>query len=110
MDRTPSSNRSLGQQVHDALVRAAEKKAAALRARKLAERVYDRILLDTEGKTVGEREAKARTTPKFVAMDDDALTAEEEAIIAKARADGLSVEFEEYRTREATARAEMNLR
>lgn len=103
------SNLPLGEQVHRALVKAAEAKVAALRARKLAERVFDRILLDQEG-SVAVKEAKARTHEKYISVEDAAIETESAAIIAKAEADGLAVRFEAWRTESATARAEMNLR
>jgi hypothetical protein len=97
------SNRSLGEQVSDALVKAAEKKSAALFAKKLAERTFDRILLETKG-TVDERKAKARLDPKFIAMEDEAITAESEHILAKARADGLDIEFKEWQSKNSNER------
>jgi hypothetical protein len=106
---TRSSNRSLGEQVHDALVRAAEKKAEALRLRKTAERRLDLAFRAAKG-SVEVRKAAARTSEDYTACDLDALEAECAAVVAKAEADGLGVQFEEYRTRAATARAEMTLR
>jgi hypothetical protein len=103
MDRAPSSNRSLGEQVHDALVKAAEKKTAALWAKKLAERTFDRILLETKG-TVDERKAKARLDPKYIAAEDEAITTESEHIVAKAEADGLDVQFKEWQSKNSNER------
>jgi hypothetical protein len=103
-------NQTLGQRCHAALVQAAQQKAEALRAKKLAERTFERVLLSTEGKTVSEREAKARADAKVIAVEDAAIEAESAAIVAKARADGMQIEFEEFRTNAATTRAEMTLR
>lgn len=102
--------RQLGGRYGNAIVRAADAKAAAMKARKLMERVYDRILLSTEGKTVAEREARARTDAGFIAVEDQHIEAESAAIQAKAEADALEIQFEAWRTQQATARAEMNLK
>jgi inorganic pyrophosphatase/exopolyphosphatase len=106
-----NSNRSIAEQVNDAMLESAQAKTEALRARKLAERVYDRVMLAiTDAKNVAEREARARTHDKFIAAEDAALDAEERAILAKASADGLMVQFEAWRSKQATDRAEMQLR
>lgn len=102
--------RSLGQLCHDSLVYAARLKTDALRARKLADRILDRILLTTDGKSIPEREARARTHMEYITADDAAIEAESAAIVARAKADGLQVRFEEFRTNAATTRAEMTLR
>lgn len=104
------SNRTIAEQANDAMLESAQAKTEALRARKLAERVYDRIFLDTQGKNIAEREARARVHDKFIAAEDAALDAEERAILAKAAADGLMVQFEAWRSKQATDRAEMQLR
>jgi hypothetical protein len=103
-------NLSLGERCHGAIVRAAEAKVSAMKARKLADRIYDRVLLTSEGKNASEREARARTDMAFMTADDAALETESAAIIAKAEADGLQVVFEQFRTNAATSRAEMQLR
>lgn len=103
-------NRPPGYDYADALKIAGEKKAAALRAKKLMERVYDRILLSTEGKTVAEREARARSDARFVAVEDEWLEAEQAAIQTKAEADAEEVRWETWRSTQATARAEMTLK
>lgn len=105
------SNRSAAEQAHDAILEAARAKTEALRARKLAERVYDRILLSvTDAKNVAEREAKTRTHERFIVAEDAALEAESAAILAKAAADGTNILFEAWRSRQATDRAEMTMR
>jgi hypothetical protein len=103
-------NRTLGERVHDALVAAAEKKADAMRQRRKADRVFDVALLKATGKNADERKASARMDPNFDEADKAALDAECAAIVAKAEADGLEVEFEQWRTTQANTRAEMNLR
>lgn len=102
------SNLPLGERVHRALVEAGERKVEAMRARKLAERVYDRIFLEQEG-SVPVKEARTRTHERYISVDDAAIEAEHKAIVAKAHADGLSVRFEQWRTEQATTRAEMQL-
>jgi len=107
----PGSNRTPGENAADAIMESARAKTEALRARKLAERVYDRVLLSiTDAKNVAEREARARVHEKFIAADDAAETAEDAAILAKAAADAAEVLFAEWQSRNATARAEMQLR
>lgn len=102
--------RTLGELAHDALVHAARMKCEALRFRKQADRVFDRLVLESTGSSVSSREAEARSHPAYVGMDDQALEAESAAIVAKAKADGVQIRFEEWRTNQATTRAEMTLR
>lgn len=104
-----SNNLSLSEQVHRALVNAARLKVEAMRAKKIAERAFDRILLDQEGKNIAEREAKARIHATFLSLDDAALEAESKAIIARAHTEGLQCRFEAWRSENATNRAEMAL-
>lgn len=104
------SNRSLGEQVHDALVKAAEAKVEAMRLRKHADRAFDIALLKATGKNADERKASARLDAVFVDQDNRALEAECAAIVAKSHADGLEIEWETWRSEQANARAEMNLR
>lgn len=105
-----STNRTLGERVHDALVYAAELKADAMRERRRAERTLDISLLKATGRNADERKASARQDPRFEEADVKATEAECKAIVAKADADGLQVVFEQWRTEESTKRAEMNLR
>jgi hypothetical protein len=104
------SNQSPGERVHDALVEAAIAKTEAFKSERLYKRVLAECLLGAEGKTSAERDARARLHPKAIAAEDAWITNESKANIARAESDGLQVRFEEYRTREATARAEMTLR
>ena len=99
------SNRSHGQRCMDALETAAEAKVKALAVRKLAERSFDAIFLKVTGKNVEERKAIARTHPAYIELDDRACLAEQDAVVAKARADGAQILFEEWRTSEATLRS-----
>lgn len=104
-----TSNLPLAEQCAQALERAAVAKNEALRLRKMADRIYDRVFLDTEGKNIEERKAKARVHAAYLSADDAAFTAEEAANLARARSDGLAIRFEAWRTDSATQRAEMNL-
>lgn len=104
------SNRTLGERCHDALVIAAQTESEARRLKKLSERVLAQITLMQDGKSHAERETKARCEVKFIAAEDAYLEAETRANVTKAEADGLRIRFEEWRTHQATTRAEMNLR
>ena len=103
-------NRTLGELSQDAPVHPARLKVEAMKARKQADRVFDRLVLESTGSSVSSREAEARSHPSYVGMDDIALEAESQAIVAKAKADGVQIRFEEWRTNQATTRAEMTLR
>lgn len=105
-----SSNRSLGERCHDAMLKAAETSSEARRLKKLAERVLAQITLAQDGKSHAERETKARCDVRYLSAEDACIAAETTANLAKAEADGLQVRFEEWRTLQATHRAEMNLR
>ena len=98
-----NSNRSLGERCADALMEAGAAKAAALKAERLAARVLDRLFLSESG-TVDARKAAARTHPTYTNYEDEATEAESRAIIAKAAADACMVQFEEWRTNEASRR------
>jgi hypothetical protein len=102
--------RTLGELAYAALVHAAKLKCEAMKARKLADRIFDRLVLQSAGSSVSSREAEARLHPSYVGVDDQALEAESAAIVAKAKADGVQIRFEEWRTTQATNRAEMTLR
>lgn len=104
------SNRSLAEMIADALIVAAEAKNDAATKRRKADRILDAVLLQQSGGSADERKAKARQDVRYIQADDAALEAEHRANIAKAQADGLGVRFEAWRTEQATARAEMNLR
>lgn len=105
------SNRTPGENAADAIMESARAKTEALRARKLAERIYDRVFLAIgDAKNIAEREARTRTHERYIAADDAAETAEDGAIKAKAAADAAEILFAEWQSRNATARAEMQLR
>lgn len=105
------SNRTPGENAADAIMEAARAKTEASRARKLAERVYDRVLLSiTDAKNIAEREARARTHDKYIGAEDAAIELESAAVLAKASADAAELLFAEWQSRNATARAEMQLR
>jgi hypothetical protein len=104
------ANRTLGEQLNDAILDSAEARTEALRCRKRADRLLDVEFLRSEGKNADERRAKARTSDSYTRADLEAVEAECEAIKAKAKADGLQILWESWRTEQSTRRAEMNLR
>jgi hypothetical protein len=104
------SNQTLGERVHDALVEAAKAKNDAFRLERKYKRTLKAHIVISEGKSFGERETKASVNPTVQEAEDAWIAAELIANTTRAEADGLQVRFEEYRTREATARAEMTLR
>lgn len=103
-------NRTIGERCHDALLEHAERKVDAIRARKLADRIYDRVFLTIDGKNLEEKKCRARLDEKFIVAEDAAIEAESLAVISKAKADGLQIEFESWRSKQATDRAEMQMR
>lgn len=104
------SNRSLGERVHDALLEAASKKNDALLLKRRYERTLTAYTIDAQGKSFGERQAKAATHTVVADAEEAWIVAEQAANAARAQADGLQCRFEEWRTNQATNRAEMNLR
>jgi hypothetical protein len=103
------SNRTPGQQVHDALLKSADSKNESLVAEKKKKRVYAQVYLTTRG-TVDERKAKATTSEIYEEYEDAFIDAESALNLTKADAEGLHCRFSEWQTLEATRRAEMNLR
>jgi hypothetical protein len=104
------SNRSIGEMVADALMAAAEAKNDAATKRRKADRILDACLLQQSGGSADERKAKARQDIRYIQADDAALEAEHRANIEKARADGMELRFDEWRSLNATERASMTLR
>ena len=101
--------RTLGEQCHDAKMATAKNETIALELRKKASRIYDQVFLMAGG-PIEVRKATARLKPEHVLAEDRAMEAETASILAKAEANGLEVRFEEWRTIQATRRAEMQLR
>ena len=97
-------NRTLGEEYYDALEEAAMRKNDALRAKKSLERVYAEIYLRSTG-TIEDRKQRTLVDPHYVSRDDAWVEAASAHNLAEARADGLQVRFEEWRTNEATLRA-----
>lgn len=102
------TNRSPGQQVHDALLYAAEKKNDALQADKIAKRVFSEVFLRHSG-SIEERKHIAGMNEAYLKHDDTALLAESAHNLAKAEADGLECRFKEWQANNANRRAEMGL-
>lgn len=104
-----ATNRTVGEQCHDALIETGAAKGAAFRAERLYKRTRDTAYLMQSG-TVPEREAKARTLGVVVSHEDAWIQAEVNYNVTRAKSDALEVLFEEYRSRQATSRAEMQLK
>jgi len=92
-----------------AVMDAATKKSEAVRAEKLAKRVFSACYLSAEG-PVAEREHKARTNEEYKRFEDDWIAAEHEANIAEAKVDAMRLAADIWRTSESSRRAEMSLR
>ena len=104
-----NTNRSISEQYSDALEAAALAKNEAMRLGKIAERAFAEVFLREDG-SVDVRKQRAIINETYKAADDARIAAESAHNLAKAKADAVAVKFEEWRTREATMRAEMNLR
>ncbi len=103
------TNRSLGEQVHDALVECGKHKADAFEFERLYKLKRKYVYLGVKG-TVAEREAQAATQDEVEAAELKWIDAEKKHILARATSDGLDKIFEEWRTKSANTRAEMTLR
>ena len=104
---TSGHNRTLGEQWADALENAATAKVDALRLKRKADRIFDRVYLATSGSNMREREARTAIDDRVEAAFKDWEIAESTAIVAKAKADAAEAIFEEWRSRQATQRAEL---
>ena len=104
------TNRSLGERCHEAMLAHAKAQSEAMRAERLRKRKFAELFLRMTEGSVAQREAMARTSPAYVEAENLWVQAESAANLAKAEADGMRIRFEEYRTREATTRAEMQMR
>lgn len=92
-----------------AVLAAAKSKAEAMKAEKLAKRVYSACYLSAEG-PVAEREHKARTNDEYKRFEDEWIAAEHEANIAEAKVDAMRLSADIWRTAESSRRAEMQLK
>lgn len=104
------SNVTLGMRVHDALVQSAQARNEAFRLERKYKRTLKAHIVIAEGKSFDAREVMASQRPAVLEAEDAWIAAELMANTAKAWADGLHIQFEEWRTRQATNRAEMQLR
>ena len=103
-----SSNRSLGEQCHDAMVEMGKAKAAAFRFERMYKRKRAQVYLMSSG-TVAERDALARTHKDVTEVEAQWIEAETSHNMKRAEADGLRLRFEEWRTLQSTKRAEMQM-
>lgn len=103
------SNETLARQIEAALLDAARAKSEADRLERMAKRKLAELRLRADGKSADDREAWARTHTHYVDAENQYIEAASKANLARARADGLQIRFDEWRTEQATKRAEMNL-
>ncbi len=103
-----SGENSLARRAGAALVAAARAKSEAERLTAMARRVEAECFLRADG-SVEQRKATARTHARYVAAEDEALTASSEANVKRAKADAFQLLFEEWRSNTALRRAEMTL-
>jgi len=97
---------TVGQALEDAALKRSE--AELFKAR--AKRIYSELVIRGEGKSIAEREHWARQEARYVEAEEKALAAASDANLAEARADHWRLRFEEWRSLNATNRAQMNLR
>jgi hypothetical protein len=100
----------LSQLIADALQSAAQAKAEAFKA----ERLYKRVRAETfltilSARNVAERDAMTDSHEVVKRFEDQWIEAERVNNLARARADGLTYRFEQWRSMEASHRAEMKL-
>jgi len=102
-------NRSPGRVAHDAIIEAAEAKNKHLIKEKVAKRVFAECYLRAEGGNMEERKANALLEESYTDASREELKAASAYNLAKAKADAAEVLWEEWRTIEATKRAEMGM-
>jgi hypothetical protein len=104
------SNITLGMKVHNAMLEAAAAKNEAFRLERKYKRTLRAHTIMAEGKSHPERETRAADKLVVREAEDAWIAAELMANTAKADAEGLEIQFKEWQSRNATNRAEMNLR
>jgi hypothetical protein len=104
------SNITLGMRVHNALVEAAQAKNEAFKLERKYKRTLKAHILIAEGKSHPERETRASLRDTVKGAEDAWIAAQMLANTAEAEANGLEIQFKEWQSRNATNRAEMNLR
>jgi hypothetical protein len=101
----------LSQVIADALTRAAKAKGEAFKAERLYKRVRQQSFLDIgKQENVATRDAMADTHELVKRYEDEWIAAEGRYNLARAEADGFMTRFEQWRSLEASNRAEMQLR
>lgn len=103
------SNTSLAEQYQEALMLCVSQENEALRLDKLRKRILSELVIRIGG-AIGKAEHEARADHRYREAEDNWVRAQSDANLARAKVDGLRLRFEEWRTRAATERAEMNLR
>ena len=76
----------------------------------LRKRIFAQLVIAADAKSVAMAENLARVDPRYEMAEADSINAETAANIAKADMEAVRIRFEVWRTRNANARAEMNLR
>lgn len=94
------------------LENAAQAHSDAERLDALRKRIFSQLVVSATagGTSVNKAEHMARADSRYVQAEDNALDAQTRANIAEAKADGLRLKWETWRTKNATRRAEMSIR
>jgi hypothetical protein len=94
------------------LENAAQAKSDAERMDALRKRIFSQLVVahTADGTSVNKAEHMARANERYVQAEDNALDAQTRANVSGAKAEGLRLKWETWRTRNATKRAEMNLK
>lgn len=75
----------------------------------LRKTVFSEIVNQSNAKSVAKAEHEAQASHRYMEHIKKMVRARTEANIAKARMDGLKIQFEKWRTLQATRRTEMGL-
>jgi len=105
----PDAALELANTIQEALIEAAGTQSAALSLEKHAKAVRAEVFLQFSQGTIAEREAEARCHTRYQQIEREWIEAESAANLARAKADGLKIRWETWRTLQATRRAEMTL-
>ena len=81
----------------------------ARRFEELRKSVFSEIVNRMEGKSIAEREHKAHATGQYMGHIKQMVQARTLANVAKAEADGMKLQWETWRTINATRRKEMGM-
>lgn len=76
----------------------------------LRKRIFSQLIIGADAKSVAMAENVARIDTRYEMAEADAINCETAANIAKAEYESLKLRFEQWRSLNATARAEMGMR